>query len=188
MAQSRTLFSILLQQPWWLSALAGTAAFALAQLVFPPVAPWVALPFLVIAAVVGWKQLRTLSTAEVDRRLQALRNMSWEQFSTVIAEAYRREGYEVAAARATTHDFTLTRNGRTTLLLCRRWKVNQLGIVPLKDLANAIHAQDAANGICLCAGAVSPNAAEFAAANPLTLVSGRDLAVLAGKVKQASDK
>jgi restriction system protein len=188
MAQHRTLFSVLLAQPWWISALVGVAMFGLAQLTFAPVAPWVALPFIVIAAVVGWKQLRSVSPGQVEDRLKVLREMSWEQFSQVLTDAYRRQGYEVAAAQSKAYDYTLTRNERITLLQCRRWKVNQMGVAPLQDLAKAIHTTDAANGICITTGAVSPNAAGFAAANPVAIVSGKELAALIGKLAPTSDK
>ncbi len=181
--QSRTLFNILLEQPWWISALVGVAFFGIARAVFEPVAPWVALPFLIIAGVVGWKQMRTVSPAQVDERLQALCEMPWEAFSTHITCAYQREGYTVAAAQSGAYDFTLTRNGRVTLLQCRSWKVNQMGVGPLQELAKAITAQEAANGICITTGVISPKAAEFAAAYPLTIVSGVALAALAGKIK-----
>ena len=79
MAQPRTLFSILLEQPWWISALAGGALFGIAQLAFPPVAPFVALPFLLLAAYVGFRQMRTVSPGQVDDRLAAIRDMHWDQ-------------------------------------------------------------------------------------------------------------
>ena len=40
MAQPRTLFALLLQLPWWIAALVGVAFFGVAQLVFPPIAPF----------------------------------------------------------------------------------------------------------------------------------------------------
>jgi restriction system protein len=182
----RTLFNVLLEQPWWISALVGLAFFAIARAVFEPVAPWVALPFLVIAAVVGWKQMRTVSPGQVDARLQALRNMHWENFRSVIIQAYQREGFEVIAVEADAYDFRLTRNSRVTLLQCRRWKVNQMGVGPLQDLVKIMTKEDASNGICITAGSASPNAAKFAAANAIAIVSGAELATLVGNVK--SDK
>ena len=182
----RTLFNVLLEQPWWISALVGLAFFAIARAVFEPVAPWVALPFLVIAAVVGWKQMRTVSPGQVDARLQALRNMHWENFRSVIIQAYQREGFEVIAVKADAYDFRLTRNSRVTLLQCRRWKVNQLGVGPLQDLVKIMTKEDASSGICITAGSASPNAAKFAAANAIAIVSGAELAALVGNVK--SDK
>ena len=178
----RTLFNVLLEQPWWISALVGVAFFAIARAVFEPVAPWVALPFLVIAGVVGWKQLRTVSPGQVEERLQALREMHWEIFRSVIMQAYQREGHEIIAVKADAYDFRLTRNGRVTLVQCRRWKVSQLGVGPLQDLSKAIAKEDAANGICITAGGVSPNATQFAAANALAIVSGVELAALVGNI------
>jgi len=186
MAQSRTLFSILLEQPWWISALAGVALAGIAQLVFPPVAPWVALPFVVIALYVGYRQLRTVSPGQVQQRLQALRDMSWEPFNSVITEAYRRAGYGVEPAQHAAFDFKLTQQGRITLLQCRRWKVKQLGVGPLEDLARVVASTDAYNGICVAAGDVSPKAREFVAGKPLTLVMGIELAALVGKQKAKS--
>ncbi len=183
MAQSnpRTLFSILLEQPWWISALVGVGLFGIAQLAFPPVAPFVALPFVLIALYVGYRQMRTVSPGQVEERLSAVRELSWEQFSALIVKAYQSQGYTVEPAKNTAYDFTLTKQGRVTLLQCRRWKVNQLGVGPLKDLANAIASDDAYNGICITAGNLSPQAREFADTKPITLVTGSELAMLAGK-------
>jgi restriction system protein len=183
MTQPRTLFSILLEQPWWISALVGLALFGIAQLAFPPVAPFVALPFVGIALYVGYRQLRTVSPGQVEERLKAVRGLSWDQFSAIVIDAYRRQGYTVAPVNKSAYDFTLTQQGRVTLLQCRRWKVNQFGIGPLEELARAVASEDAYNGICIAAGNVSPNAREFAAGKPLTLVTGSDLAALMGKIK-----
>lgn len=183
MAQSRTLFSILLEQPWWISALVGVGLFGIAQLAFPPVAPFVALPFIVIAFYVGYRQMRTVSPGKVEERLQAVRELPWDQFSALVTAAYQRRGYTVAPANKPAFDFTLTQQGRVTLLQCRRWKVKQLGVGPLQELANAIAREDAHNAICICAGDLSPQAREFAAGKPLTLVTGSELAILAGKIE-----
>ena len=185
MAQSnpRTLFSILLEQPWWISALVGVGLFGIAQLAFPPVAPFVALPFVLITLYVGYRQLRTVSPGQVDERLKALRELSWDQFSVVIINAYQRQGYTVEPANKPAYDFTLTQHGRVTLLQCRRWKVNQLGVGPLQDLASAVASADAYSGLCVTAGAITPQAREFVAGKPISLVSGIDLAALVGKLR-----
>ncbi len=182
MAQPRTLFSILLEQPWWISALAGVGLFGIAQLAFPPVAPFVALPFVVLAVFIGFKQMRLLSADTVEARLKAVREMTWEQFSTAVSNGYQKQGYTVAHSSKAGFDIALTKQGRVTLLQCRRWKVAQLGAGPLEELAAAISREDAYNGICICAGDVSPKAREYAAARPITLTAGRELAALVGDV------
>jgi restriction system protein len=185
MAQSnpRTLFSILLEQPWWISAMVGVGLFGIAQLAFPPVAPFVALPFVLIALYVAYRQMRTVSPGQADERLKAIRELSWEPFNALIVNAYQRQGYTVEPAKNPAYDFTLTKQGRVTLLQCRRWKVNQLGIGPLQDLAGAIASADAYNGICLTTGVVTPQALEFADSKPIKLVTGIELAALVGKIK-----
>lgn len=188
MAQSRTLFSILLEQPWWISALAGVALFGIAQLAFPPVAPFVALPFVILAVFVGFKQMRVMSPDTVAARLKAVREMSWDVFSAAVVNGYRKQGYDVAPSARTGCDFTLTKNARVTLLQCRRWKVAQLGAGPLEELAAAIAREEAYNGVCLCAGEVSSRARDFAAGRPITIATGAELASLVGAVEAAGKR
>lgn len=182
MAKPRTLFSVLIEQPWWISALVGAALFGIAQLAFPPVAPFVALPFVAIAIYVGYRQLRTLSPGKARERITALREMSWEPFSALIVDAYRRQGYDVAPVNKSAFDFNLTRQGRVTLLQCRRWKVNQLGAGPVEELAKAIAGEDAHNAICISAGDFTAKARESAAGKPISLVHGIELAALVGHI------
>lgn len=184
MAQ-RTLFSILLEQPWWISALVGIALFGITQLAFPPMAPFVALPFMLIALYVGYRQLRTVSPGKANERLTTLRGMPWETFSAIIADAYRREGYDVQLSGKDAYDFILVKQGRVTLLQCRRWKVNQLGAGPLEDLAKAVAAEDAHNAICVSAGDFTGKAREFTAGRPIHLVHGVELAALVGTIREA---
>lgn len=178
----KTLFNILSRQPWWVSLLVAMAMFALGRLIFPPVAPFVALPFVAIGLYFAWQQMRNLSPATVDARLAAVRAMSWDEFSSRIAEGYRRRGYEVEAARSGAFDFTLRRNARLTLVQCRRWKVSPVGVGPVRELYEALEKQDAFNAICIAAGEFSDAARQFAAGKPIALVSGTELAGLVGKV------
>jgi restriction system protein len=177
-----TLFRILTRQPWWVSALVAAGLFAIAQLIFPPVAPFVALPFIGVAAYAGYLQMRGSGHVNVEEQLAALRGMSWENFSLVISEAYRRQGYQVEESRDKAYDYALLRNGRRTLLLCRRWKVNQVGAGPLQDLNDAVARTDAYNGICIATGEYSANARTYAQGQPLTLLAGRDVALLVGRI------
>lgn len=182
----RSLFSLLSEQPWWVSVLAAMGVFAIAQLIFPPLAPFVAVPFVAIAIYFAWRQMRALSPDTVGARLAALRAMSWEDFSTLVAEAYRRRGYEVDRARGGAFDFTLRRNGRITLVQCRRWKVRQVGIGPLRELYEAVDGNNAFNAVCIAAGNFSDTARQFASGKPITLLNGAELARLVGKVKTAA--
>lgn len=184
----RSLFSILSGFPWWLSALVAVLLFGFMQLIFPPLAPFVALPFVAVAAYFAYRQLLGKSPVDAGERIAALRDMPWENFSLVISEAYRRQGYAVEASDSAAFDFTLRRNGRITLVQCRRWKVNQVGAGPLRELHEAIAKYDAFNGVCITAGGFSANAREFAAGKPITLLNDAALAELVGTLETTSKR
>jgi len=164
------------------SALVAAVLFGMGELVYPPIAPFVALPFIGIAGYAGFLQLRGSGHRDVGQQLAALRDMSWENFSLVIGEAYRRQGYQVEEAQDKAFDFQLTKNGRRTLLLCRRWKVNQVGAGPLRELNDAISRTDAYNGVCVATGEYSANALAYAQGQPVTLLAGRDVVDLVGRL------
>ena len=180
----RSLFSVLSEQPWWVSLLVAALLFAVVQLLLPPLAPFVALPFIAVAAYVAWTQLRRTSPVNVEKRLAALRAMPWEDFKHVISEAYRRQGYTVEESGSAAFDFKLRKDDRTTLVQCRRWKVNQVGIGPVRELFEALSKHDAFNCVCVAAGGFSGNAREFAAGKPVTLVNGAALAELVGTIEK----
>jgi len=180
----RSLFSILSEQPWWVSLLVAAVLFAVVQLVLPPLAPFVALPFIAIAAHVAWTQLRRTSPVNVEERLAALRAMPWESFRLLISEAYCRQGYTVEESGGGAFDFKLRKGGQTTLVQCRRWKVNQVGVKPVQELHEAMNKLDASNGVCISAGEFSAGARKFAANKPITLLNHAALTELVGTLEK----
>ncbi|MBI4195481.1 MAG: restriction endonuclease [Betaproteobacteria bacterium] len=182
----RSLFVILSEQPWWVSLLVAMALFGAIQLFFPPLAPFVALPFVAAAVYFAWKQFRGTSPVNVEERLAALRDMPWENFGLIVSEAYRRRGYEVEESRGGAFDFTVRKNGQTTLVQCRRWKVNQVGVKPVQDLFDAMNKRDAFNCVCIAAGGFSESARAFAAGKPITLLTGAPLVELVSTIDKTS--
>ena len=78
----------------------------------------------------------------------------------------------------------LKRNGRITLLQCRRWKVNQVGVGPLQELHDALERNDAYNAISIAAGDFSDAARRYAAGKPMVLLYGQELAKLLGRASR----
>lgn len=171
-----TLFHILSRQPWWVTLLVAFVLFWVAYAIFPPVAPFVAVPFVLLAAYIAFVQYREGVPGDATERLRELRGMSWEQFSSELTQAYRAQGYTVLRSDGAGYDFRLVRDGRSTLLQCRRWKVNQVGEGPVRELAKAVERDDASRGICITAGEFSLPARKLAANEPVTLLSGAELA------------
>jgi restriction system protein len=174
-----SLFAILLRAPWYVSVLVSLGVFGLVRLFLPVgYAAFGTLPFMVIALVATWRQLRAPSGKRVAARLEALRALSWEEFAGVLEEGYRREGYAVKRVSGAA-DFELEKAGRVSLVTARRWKAAATGVEPLKELAAAAEKRQAAECVYVVAGEVTANARAYAAEKALRLVEGAALAALA---------
>lgn len=176
------LFSILARSPWWVSVLIAGGLFALVGLFLPAFAAvFAALPFLGIAGYAAWRQIGVPGAASVADTLATLRAMPWEEFSALIGEAFRRDGYAVTAIAGGAADFELHRKGRVSVVSCRRWKVAQTGVGPLRELFDAMRSRDAHECIYVAAGGFTPPAREFATEKSIRLLSDAALAQLVGK-------
>lgn len=174
-----SLFAILLRSPWWVSALVAAGAFGAARLLLPPeLAAFTALPFAVLAALAGWRQLRAPRGTRVAATLERLQRLSWEGFSGELEAAWRREGYAVSRPRGAHLDFELARDGRVTLVGCKRWKAVRTGVEPLREFHAAAAPREAHERLYVAAGEVTDKAAMFAAEKKIRLVRGEELAKL----------
>jgi restriction system protein len=175
----KSLFAVLLRSPWWISIAIAAGLFVAARLVLPgDYAFFVALPFLVIGAVAGWKQLRAPSAKRVAATLEAVRAMTWSDFSRALEDAFRRDGYTVSRMNGADADFEVTKAGRVALVSCKRWKVARTGIEPLRELYAAKRAREASECIYVAAGEITDNARRFATENNIRLAQGAELARL----------
>jgi restriction system protein len=175
-----SLFAVLLRSPWWISvgvaagiALVSKAALPEQYVVYGVISGW---PFLGIGMIAAWKQFRAPSAARVTDTLEKISAMSWRDFSGVVEDAFRHDGYSVSRLGGPEADFAISKAGKIALISCKRWKAANSGIEPLRDLHAAIEKQDAHEGIYLTAGAVSDNARRFATDKKVQVVQGADLA------------
>src|SRR5436305_261782 len=91
-----SLFAVLLRSPWWVAVLVVAGTFGATRLFLPvEFAAFAASPFAVIAAYVGWKELRAPSGRRIAARLERLRAMSWDEFADAMEKGFRRDGYTV---------------------------------------------------------------------------------------------
>jgi len=154
--------------------------YALAQVLFAgAVAPYgiyAALPFLVIGCVAGWKQLRAPSAEQIAANLEAIRALSWDEFSAALEAAFRRDGYTVSRLNIAGADLELAKSGRVSLVACKRWKVARTGIEPLRELEAVREAREAHESWYVAAGEITDTARAFAAGRNLRLLDGAELA------------
>ena len=179
-----SLFAVLLRSPWWISAGVAAVTFGVARIFVPPAfAAFSTLPFVVIACLAAWRQLRAPSAQQVAATLERVRGMSWDDFSAALEDAFQRDGYVVSRIAGPQADFELRRGGRVSLVACKRWKVGRTGIEPLRELDAALRASEAQDCIYVAAGEVTANASAFAAKNNIRLLQDAELAKLLSRVR-----
>lgn len=173
-----SLFAVLLRSPWWVSVLLAGAVFMAMRYFLPAMYAFAgALPFMVIAAVAGWRELRAPSAAKVAARLEALRALPWEEFARLLEAGYKREGYEVKRVEGAA-DFELEKAARLTLVAAKRWKASVSGVEPLRELA-AAGEKRGAECVYVCATRLSDQAADYAIHMRIKRLEGAELAQLA---------
>jgi restriction system protein len=174
-----SLFAILLRSPWWISFVVAAGVVALTRLFLPTAyAVFAALPFIVIGGYAGWQQLRAPSAAHIARSLERIRAMTAQEFSGVLEEAFRRDGYAVSRLDGKQADLELVKGGRTSLVAYKRWKATRTGIEPLRELQAVRDKSEAYECVYVAAGEVTDNAVKFAAQTNLRLLHGAELAQL----------
>ncbi|MDO8387815.1 MAG: restriction endonuclease [Polaromonas sp.] len=178
----KSLFAILLRSSWWISlSIAAVIALASKALLPPEYFPFGAMggfPFVVIAMITLWRQLRAPSTAHVEATLAQINAMPWREFSAALEQALVRDGFEVRRVELAGADFELTKSGRSVLLSSKRWKAARLGMEVLQGLETARSTRDAASCICVTTGEVTDKARSFAAEHQIRVVQGVELAQL----------
>jgi restriction system protein len=185
----RSLFFTLSRSPWWLSLLIAAALFMLVRQFVPDYAAMAAtLPFLGIAGYAVWRESRVPSPERVVEVLAALRAMSWQEFAATMEAGFRSEDYAVAALTRGAGDFELRKGGRVALVCCKRWKVAQTGIEPLRESLQAKVSAGANDCIYVAAGGVNQNARRFAAEKHMRLLCDTELVQFVARTKVGKSK
>jgi len=178
----KSLFAILLRSSWWISLSIAVAIALVSRALLPPqyflFGAMGGFPFVVIALITLWRQLRAPSTAHVEATLAQINAMPWREFSAALEQALMREGFEVTRIDLPAADFELTKGGRTLLLSSKRWKAARVGLEVFQSLEAARNTRDASSCICVSTGEVSDKARSFAAQHQIRLIQGVELAQL----------
>ena len=180
-----SLFAVLLRSPWWVSAAIGGVIGLLAAALLPPdlrVAGAVSgAPFLVIAALAAWKRRGLPSAARIEATQKAVAVMAWPAFEALLLQAFRRDGFELAAGKPPAGvDFVLERGNRRQFVAARRWKSAHIGVEPLRALQAAREAGDGErvnDALYIGLGEPSEAARQLATAERIAVWRGDEIAL-----------
>jgi len=164
---------------WWLSQHGGMLAQGIAQHSDSTLAPlaWIVLIVCWIAALfsfLGARHRRRL--LDTRTTLESLAAGGWRQFELLVGEAFRRQGYSVEETGLGGADggidLILRKDGRRTLVQCKQWKRQQVGVSVVREMYGLLahHHADAVKIVCV--GGYTADAARFALNKPIELISG----------------
>lgn len=117
----------------------------------------------------------------------ALNDMSWQQFESVVGEAFRRKGYAVTeTGRGGADggvDLVLKKGIETSLVQCKQWKAYKVGVDTVRELYGVMAARAAAGGFVVTSGQFTDDARAFAEGRNIQLIDGKALHALIRGVK-----
>lgn len=115
--------------------------------------------------------------------------LSWSDFESLLSEAFRRQGFAVEHTGGPRPDGgidqRLTKAGAVTLVQCKHWKRQQVGVKVVRELLGVVTSEGAQSGIVVTSGRFTQEAIAFADRNPIRLVAGPELVKMIGKVQRS---
>jgi restriction system protein len=115
--------------------------------------------------------------------------LSWRDFERLVGASFERDGFAV------THtggggadggvDLVLTKGRESTLVQCKQWRAQKVGVRTVRELYGVMAARGAAHGIVVSAGDFTPDAREFVSGRNIDLLNGSALAAMLGEVDSA---
>lgn len=144
------------------------------------------------AGLAGWLQRRERNRFFADRiALERIRALSWQEFERRVADVYRSHGFVVEETGGGGADggvdLLLRRDGRTTLVQCKHWRVYKVGVRPVRELFGVMAAEGADRAVLVSSGRYTEEALAFAKDKPIELIDGRQLAEMFRDVQDAGE-
>ena len=178
----KSLFAALLRAPWWVSFLVMFAVALVAGALLPEAYKTAgmlgAFPFFVIGVMAAWRQRNAISPSRIQKLVEQARVMGWRDFSVLVEEALRQQGFVVTRLSEGPADFQIEKNGRVTLVSAKRWKAATVGAEHLRELLAVRQSRDAFSCTCMSLGVFSQAAIDLANDSPMQLLGSANIAQL----------
>lgn len=121
-----------------------------------------------------------------------LEDLSWENFELLVAEIFRRKGFQVEISSGLGadggKDLTLRRDGEMRLVQCKLLSAgNKVSVKAMREFYGLIEAEKAKRGIFVTTGLFSRDAREFADGKPIKLLGRADIEQLMASVARPGE-
>jgi restriction system protein len=193
MSRRNTLFDDVMRLPWPVGLVLALLAFigqqiALSMEIQSPVGHAFKTPvrvlgyfliamFLLASFVSFFNQVIRARRFDKTKSLTDIRNLTWRQFESFTAEAYKRQGYTVIETPEGPDngiDLVLRKDGEKTYVQCKHWKANSVGVEKIRELLGSMTAGGAHNGIFVTSGQYTNPARDFARECGIRLVLNKN--------------
>ncbi|WOB51439.1 restriction endonuclease [Xanthomonas hydrangeae] len=176
---------------WWFSHQGGMLSQGFAQQSSGMLAPlaWMLLGVCWLAALFSYLGTRGRRRfLETRTSLKSLAAGGWRQFEQLVGEAFRRQGYSVEETGLGGADggidLILRKDGRRTLVQCKQWKRQQVGVSVVREMYGLLAHHQAHAVKIVCIGTYTKDAERFAQGKPIELIGGEQLLDMIRAVQQ----
>ena len=186
----------LILAPWWVSAALALLAYVILPAVLPAAVVngglviLITFVLLAISAVSGLRSLRGRLLLDSQTSLDSLRALPWKRFEDVLAEAYRRRGYQVVETLGGGADggvdLRLRKDGQVIVVQCKRWKGKPVAVQVVRELYGVMIDQRASAAKIVATTSFTSDAVAFAKGKPIELVDSNALLRLVRDVQTSS--
>jgi len=136
------------------------------------------------AGFAGWRARRnweTIQRTHID--IKWLNNMTWRDFERLVGDMYRADGFSVSepgrdGCADGGVDLRLRKDGKTTIVQCKRWRTYKVGVGPIRELYGVLMAEKADRAVFITSGVYTKEAVDFTRDKPLDMVDGAQLATM----------
>ncbi len=163
--------------PWWFNLLLAVIVYAVLKAILPGIptgstvlalvlkalnslAGVISFPFVLISLSSAVRQYRSKELFRQQATILSLDSLSWQQFEQLVGEAYRRQGYLVSENKSDGADggidLVLRKEGKKTLVQCKHWNSQQVGVSVVRELYGVMTKDKADSGIVVCSGVFYP--------------------------------
>lgn len=205
--RQENIVTLLLQCPWWISAVLAVIAYVMLKFVIPniefqnpifksmtSVAPKFAgvasVFFLLLAGVSAFNLARKRELFNRQSGIDTIRSLSWREFEELLAEAYRRQGYTVrentSAGPDGGVDIVIEKGRNVYLVQCKQWRNSKVGVNVVREMYGLMAAEKAFGTIIVTSGLFTQEAKNFSHGKSIDLVEGNQLVDLIRNVQGQS--
>jgi restriction system protein len=125
--------------------------------------------------------LRSLTSRSLFHRVRRepevqIASLGWQQFESLIAEGFRRRGFQVTPRGGPGGDggidLVLTRERERFLVQCKQWRARSVGVAIVRELYGVMAAERATGGFVVTSGNFTKESIDFASGRNIELLDG----------------